>query len=124
MRKKTDLFLIDGQPMLAPDENMQVSREDIEAVDSLRDESGFLHRFVARQGVGRWDFSYEHLSQQEYDYMESLFAGKAYFTFTFPSLTEKNKTSTVTAYRSGFGIGWHNAQTGAFRNYKFSIIEC
>ena len=42
MRELTDLFLIDGQPMLAPDGNMELSAEDIEAGDSCRDESGFL----------------------------------------------------------------------------------
>lgn len=121
MRKTTDLFLIDGQPMLAPDENMQVSREDIETVDSLRDESGFLHRFVARQGVGKWDFSYGHLSQQEYDYMESLFAGKASFVFTHPD--GENSVQTI-AYRSKHSIVLHRVNGGQFRDYRFSIIAC
>lgn len=121
MRKTTDLFLIDGQPMLAPDENMQVSREDIETVDSLRDESGFLHRFVARQGVGRWDFSYGHLSQQEYDYMESLFAGKASFVFTHPD--GENSVQTI-AYRSKHSIVLYRVNGGQFRDYRFSIIAC
>ena len=53
MRKKTNLFLIDGQPMLAPDENMQITAQDIEAADAARDESGFLHRFTVRQNVGK-----------------------------------------------------------------------
>ena len=47
MRKKTDLFLIDGQPMLAPDENVEISVEDIDASDSGRDESGVMHRSFA-----------------------------------------------------------------------------
>ena len=58
MRKKTDLFLIDGLPMLAPDENVELSPEDIDASDSGRDESGVMHRFVVQQGVGKWTFSY------------------------------------------------------------------
>ena len=37
MRKKTNLFLIDGLPMLAPDENVEISMEDIDASDSGRD---------------------------------------------------------------------------------------
>ena len=30
----------------------------------------------------------------------------------------------TTCYRSKYGITWHNARTGQWRNYKFSIIEC
>ena len=118
------IFLIDGKPMLIPDADMQVSFEDLDASSAGRDESGVMHRQVLRYKVGKWSFEYSSLSQKEYAYMESLFAGKPYFQFTFPSLTEKNGSTTVTAYRSGFGLGWHNAQTGDFRNYKFSIIEC
>ena len=110
--------------MLLPDADMELSFEDLDGASAGRDESGVMHRQVLRQKVGKWGFVYSRLSQKEYAYMESLFAGKAHFQFTFPSLTEKNGTTTVTAYRSAHGIGWRNAQTGDFRNYKFSIIEC
>ena len=110
--------------MLLPDADMELSFEDLDGASAGRDESGVMHRQVLRYKVGKWSFVYSRLSQKEYAYMEGLFAGKSHFRFTFPSLTEPNKTSTVTAYRSGFGIGWMNAQTGDFRNYKFSIIEC
>lgn len=117
MRKKTTLFLIDSQPMLAPDENMQVSLADVEAADSLRDESGFLHRFMVRQGVGKWVFSYRTLTRQEYDYMESLFADKATFVFTHPD-------GETVAYRSNHSIVWHCATMGQYRDYQFSIVAC
>ena len=29
MRKTTELFLVDGKPMLAPDENVEISLEDM-----------------------------------------------------------------------------------------------
>lgn len=118
------VFLIDGKPMLLPDADMEVSFEDLDGASAGRDESGVMHRQVLRYKVGKWSFVYSRLSRKEYAYMESLFGGKSHFQFTFPSLTAPNETTTVTAYRSGFGIGWHNAQTGDFRNYKFSIIEC
>lgn len=123
MRKTTDLFLIDGQPMLVPDEDMEISFEDLDAADSGRDESGVMHRFVVRRGVGKWTFSYAYLTQQEYAYMESLFAGKTTFQFTHPSHTGGTQV-TVTAYRSKHGILWRSAATGQFRNYQFSIIAC
>lgn len=107
--------------MLVPDENVEFSVQDIEAVDSLRDESGFLHRFVARESVGRWDFSYAYLSQQEYDYMESLFAGKASFVFTHP---DGENSDQVIAYRSKHSVVLHRANAGQLRNYQFSIIAC
>lgn len=123
MRAKTQLFLIDGQPMLAPDENLQLTAEDLEAVDSARDESGFLHRFVARQGVGKWQFFYADLTGTEYAYMESLFAGKETFQFTcFDCVTGQRKA--ITAYRGEHTVLWQSAATDQFRNYKFSVIAC
>ncbi len=117
-------FLIDGKPMLVPDADMEMSFEDLDGASAGRDESGVMHRNVLRHKVGKWEFCYSSLTREQYAYMESLFAKKAHFQFTYPSLTSANKTVTVTAYRAGFGIGWHNVQSGLFRNYKFSIIEC
>lgn len=124
MRKTTNLFLIDGQPMLAPDENVEISMEDIDAADSGRDESGVMHRFVVRQGVGKWTFSYAHLTGEEYAYMESLFAGKGTFRFAYTDGSDGGQSKAVTAYRSKHGILWQSAATGQFRNYQFSIISC
>lgn len=124
MRKTTDLFLIDGQPILAPDENVEISLEDIDASDSGRDESGVMHRFVVRQGVGKWTFSYACLTREEYAYMERLFAGKATFGFTYPDCADSGQPREITAYRSKHGILWQSAATGQFRNYSFSIIGC
>lgn len=124
MRKTTDLFLIDGQPMLAPDANVEISMEDIDAADSGRDESGVMHRFVVRQGVGKWTFSYAYLTGEEYAYMESLFAGKATFRFTYPDCADGEQAKVITAYRSKHGILWQSAATGQFRNYSFNIISC
>ena len=118
------IFLIDGKPMLLPDADMELSFEDLDGASAGRDEQGVMHRQVLRHKIGKWSFVYSSLNGKEYAYMESLFAGKAHFQFTFPSLTEKNGMTTVTAYRSAHGIGWRNVQTGDFRNYKFSIIEC
>ncbi len=124
MRKQTALFLIDGKPMLAPDWDVEVSRQDIDAADSGRDESGFLHRVVVRRDVGKWTFTYFHLTAQEYSYMESLFAGKDNFQFTYPAYTELNVPLSTTAYRSKHGIAWRCAVTGDIRDYQFSILEC
>ena len=124
MRAKTNLFLIDGQPMLAPDADMNIAMEDLDAADSGRDESGAMHRFVVRHGLGQWSFSYAHLTQEEYEYMERLFAGKVTFQFSYPSQGNKNQTAVTTAYRRQHGIRWHSLATGQFRNYGFSIIQC
>lgn len=124
MRKTTDLFLIDGLPILAPDENVEISMEDIDASDSGRDESGVMHRFMVRQGVGKWTFSYACLTGEEYAYMERLFAGKATFRFTYPDCSDGGQPKAITAYRAKHGILWQSAATGQFRNYQFSIIGC
>lgn len=124
MRKLTDLFLIDGLPMLAPDEDMEISMEDIDTADSGRDESAVMHRIVVRRGVGKWSFSYAYLTGEEYAYMESLFAGKDSFRFSYPPTAGDSELKVVTAYRSKHGILWRSAATGQYRNYRFSIVEC
>ena len=124
MRKLTNLFLVDGLSILAPDADMEITMEDIDAADSGRDESAVMHRIVVRRGVRKWTFSYEHLTQEEYSYMESLFAGKDTFRFSHPSTTGNPGQAVTTAYRSKHGILWHSAATGQYRNYRFSIIEC
>ena len=124
MRKKTHLFLIDGQQMLAPDENMEITAQDIEAADAARDESGFLHRFTVRQNVGKWTFSYAGLTAEEYAYMESLFADKQTFCFTCPDCANGGAPRELTAYRSEHQIDWQSVATGRFRNYRFRICAC
>ena len=121
--KTTDLFAIDGQPMLMPDADLPLCAEDLEAVDSGRDESGVLHRFVVRQGMPHWDFSYARLTREEYAYMESLFAGKATFQFTYPSAADGSRQQ-ITACRGKHSILWHSAADGQFRDYRFRISEC
>ena len=124
MRNVTNLFLIDGQPMLAPDENMRISVADVEASDSGRDESGFFHRFAVRQGVGSWDFTYGSLTTEEYAYMERLFEGKETFRFTYPDCAGGGAPKEITAYRREHGILWQSAKTGLFRNYQFAVVAC
>ena len=121
--KTTNLFMIDGRPMLVPDGDMVLSVEDIISADSGRDESGVLHRFVLRKDVKSWDFVYSQLIQEEYAYMESLFAGKDSFQFTSPSPTD-GSTQTVTACRDKHSILWQSAAKGLFRNYRFRITAC
>ena len=123
MRKTTDLFLIDGQPILAPDENVEISMEDIDASDSGRDESGVMHRFVVRQGVGKWTFSYACLTGEEYAYMESLFAGKDSFQLSYLDCAAAEQ-KLVTAYREEHTVLWKSAAASRFCNYKFSISAC
>ena len=58
MRSYTNLFLINGKQMFAPDEDVGVSYSDLDADDSGRDESGYMHRIVVRYKVGTWSFEY------------------------------------------------------------------
>lgn len=124
MRAKTDLFKINGQPMLVPDEEVAVNYEDLDSSDSGRDESGFMHRTVVRFKVGSWKFEYSHLTEEEKQYMENLFPNEATFQFTHPSRVNASTAETTECYRSKFGISWKNAKTGLWSGYSFSIIEC
>lgn len=124
MRVKSDLFTINGKPFLAPDENVAVSYEDIDSDESGRDEAGYMHRVVVRYKVGTWSFEFSHLTEEEKQYMESLFPDAPDFEFGHPSRKDANVQEVTTAYRSKYGIVWRNARTGIWNNYKFNIIEC
>lgn len=124
MRKTTELFLINGKPMLAPDAEMQVNYEDLDDSDSGRDEAGYMHRHVLRYKVPVWTFSYQSLTEEEKQYMESLFPDTPTFQFTCPSRLDASVAETHTCYRSKYGITWKSARTGLWMGYSFQIITC
>ena len=124
MRTLTDLFKINGIPMFAPDEEIEVQFSDVDASDSGRDESGYMHRIVARYKLGTWSFVYSHITEEEMRYMESLFPNTPDFEFTHPSRLDSSKPEVSTCYRSNYGIAWKSASSGVWKNYKFNIIEC
>lgn len=127
-----DQFLVNGKPFLPPDANIQLSYEDIDASDSGRDESGIMHRVVVRFKVFSGEFVFSCISKENYTYMESIFpdpdedgeGGTPEFDFTRPSRKDPDTLVTTKCYRSKFGIGWYNAKTGIYKNYKFKVIEC
>ena len=122
MRKTTELFKINGLPMLAPDAEVEVSYEDIDAADAGRDQAGFMHRIPVRTKVASWNFVYDTLTEEEKNYMENLFGDGATFSFTHP-----DRTGTATqsqCYRSKYSITWKNARLGLWRGYSFTVIQC
>lgn len=124
MEHFASMFRINGKPMFAPDADVAVQYEDVESEDSGTDEGGFLHRIVARHKVGTWSFEYATITDAQRRYMESLFPDEPDFAFTHPDRLRTDQTVTTRAYRSGYGITWHNAVTGLWHNYKFEITEC
>lgn len=124
MRAKTELFKINGVPMLAPDAEVVASYEDLDAADAGRDESGYMHRIVVRYKVGSWKFEYAHLTEAEKQYMERLFPDTGTFRFQHPSRLDAAKSEETICYRSKYALSWKNAKTGLWSGYGFSIIEC
>lgn len=120
----TDIFKINGQPMLVPDEEVSVSYEDIDASDAGRDQAGFMHRIPVRTKVASWNFVYSHLTEEEKAYLEGLFSDYATFTFTHPSRQDGTVSEDTLCYRSKYSISWKNARLGLWRDYSFTVIEC
>lgn len=117
MRKYLETVLIDGKPILMPDQDVEISRADIDAEDSGRDETGVMHRFVLRERVKTWTFSYAHLTAEEYEYLIGLTAGKPTFPFTI--FGEEH-----TAYCSNDKVALRNLVTGHYTGFSLKIIEC
>lgn len=115
-------FLIDDKPILSPDAGVTISLADLDSDDSGRDESGFMHRVVLREGVKTWGLSYSFLTAEEYLYVTGLFKGKSMFTVTYRDVD--GSKATCTAYCAKHSIVYQNARTGLYKNLKFNIIEC
>ena len=117
VRKYWEACCIDGRPVLVPDGDVEISRSDLDAEDSGRDESGVMHRIPVRYRVATWTLSYATLRADEYDYLISLTEGKADFAFIFGGKSYR-------AYCSSDGATLVNAVTGDYRNFKLKIIQC
>lgn len=124
MNQISDLYQINHMPMLAPDAGVEMTFEDLDAADAGRDEKGFMHRHVVRHKVGVWNFCYSHLTTHDYAYMLAIMPTSGTFTFSYPDPRDPAVMRECKAYLSAYGITWHNARTGYYRNLKFSIIEC
>lgn len=124
MRATTNLFKIDGKPLIPPDSDVSLSFEDIDSSESGRDESAVMHRIVVRYKVGTWSFEFSHITQEEYTYMLSVLPKKPSFVFTHPTQEDCEKAEETEAYCSKYGIVWHSARTKDYRNFKFNVIEC
>ena len=122
--KTTDLFQINGKPLLVPDSGAGFDFEDLDDDSSGRDESGYMHRFVVRYDVGKWSFSFSCITEEEKRYIESLFPKAPYFEFTHPSVENSEVLVTEPCYRSKRGMSWFNAKEGVWKNYRFNIIQC
>ena len=120
----TELYQINGRPLLAPDAGVEMSFQDLDAAESGRDESGYMHRILVRSKVGVWNFVYSHLTEAEYGYLLGILPQTGSFRFTYPAPGDSSRSLTTDAYLSQYGVAWRNATTGDYRNLKFSIIEC
>ena len=120
----TELYKIDGKPVVPPDGDIGMSFEDLDSPQSGRDESGFMHRLPVRKYVGVWEFSYSHLTREEYGYMMSILPQGGSFLFTHPGRQDSSKPEQTRAYISRYSVSWHNAKSDSYRNLNFSIIQC
>ena len=122
MRKYDDDFLIDGKPLLVPDEGVQINLEDLDSSESGRDESGVMHRIIIREKVRKYSLPYGLITKEEYAYLMSLFAGKP--TFEVQKREPDGTTVRFSAYCAKVGITLQNKRTGLYKGLTLNIIEC
>lgn len=122
--KKTELFKINGKPMIVPDAGVLFDYEDLHSSETGRDEGGYMHLFVLREDVGKWSFTYANITEEDRKYLESIFPKGKEFEFTRPDSDDSDVLITSTCYRSKRSMSWYNSKIGLWKNYKFNIIEC
>ena len=123
IRVLDEFFAVNGTPMLTPDMEMAETETDIDEEDSGRDESQYMHRFVAREKVKTWSFSYALLDGEDLTYTKALFAGRHTFRFSFE---ENDVQQTVDAYCSKLAYKKCRGPCahGLYKELKFNIIQC
>lgn len=121
MREYWENFKVNKKPVLAPDNDMPISKQDLDAEGSGRDELGYMHRIVLRERVATWELKYARLSEDEYEYMNGLFDGNAEFDLDLKIGSKKVRTR---GYCSAVGGTLSNALKGTYKNVSFKIIEC
>lgn len=124
MGVKSNLFTVNGKPLFAPDEDVEMSFEDLDSADSGRTENGNMFRIVVRYKVGKWSFEYDGITVAEYAEQERLFPNSPTFRFGHPGRLDPTTQEITECYRSKYGISYHSASTGLMKNYKFNIVEC
>ena len=127
MRKLYYEFQINRKPILVPDEDVDISTEDIDAEESGRDEGGYMHRVVIRKGVEVYSFSYAKLTGEEYEYMRKLIMESG-DDFEVKYRDHMGKVVIKRGYCAKHDRALHNARLkmggSLFKNMKFNIIEC
>ena len=120
----TQRYKIENTPVVAPNAGVQLRVSDIEAEESGRDESGYLHRVVLRPGLATWTLSYRDLSREEYDYMMALLPGSGSFLFTHPDNADADRSNVSRCCITDIRAGWHNALPGQSRELKITVTQC
>lgn len=117
-----EAYKVNGQPLLVPDADVELTLTDLDSGSAGRDESGYMHRIRVRKRVKTWAFQYFALRREEFQYLEALLSGNEVFTFTYEDAG--GTVRSCSAYCSNSGLSYHNAKLGLYRNYKFTVIEC
>lgn len=116
-------FQINGRPIVPPDAGLTLNKADLDAEDSGRDESGYMHRVILRKDMKTFGLQYSSLTREEYQYMLSLINTDEGF-FEVKYLDESRRIAKMKAYCSNHSISIFNVRTGLYKNLKFNIIEC
>lgn len=120
MRQFYEKFKVENMPILAPDQDMPFSTQDLDAEGSGRDELGYMHRIVLRQRVGKLELKYSTLNKQEFDYMNTLLR-KPEFSL---EIRKSNEIIKTRAYCSGVSAVLRDAVKEIYKDVSFSIVEC
>lgn len=115
-------FMIDGQPVPAPDAGVQLKREDVESEASGMDERGVYHRFVLRSRLKKWTLRYCLLTQQEMQYLQGLFDGKETVTVRYRQLD--GSYASCKAWCGCDSGALVDSQQALWKDFVLTVMEC
>ena len=118
----TNIYQINGNPIPAPDENVQIRYENV-GDKSLLDEAGFLHKQVRRRGVTTWVLRYSYLSRQQRDALMDLLTADT-FWFTHPDRLDSRRQDESLCYLDACSECLQSALSGSYRDVCLTIRQC
>ena len=118
----TNIYQINGSPIPAPDENVQVRYQDV-GDKSLTDEAGFLHKQVLRRGVATWTLRYSYLPKAQRDKLIGLLTADT-FWFTHPDRLDSDKADESLCYLESHTECLQSAISGDYRDVCLTIRQC
>ncbi len=110
-------YYIDGEKLPELGGSVTLQMTDLESGETGRDEAGFFHRAVLRQGLRSWEFSYRELTPRAYTALMAQLPRKDSFLL-------KGDSDAVRCWLASLEASRAESLKGPVYRLCFTVKEC